>query len=175
MKQMNHAPDLERLGQFQIFHGLPEEDIRLFSDQFVYKEAKEGDIVIREGDPGESLFLLLEGEVEISQALTFEMTTKPVPDTREKAIIRLNDQMNPFFGEMSIFAEEDTRTANIRAVTKCLLAEIHRDDFFHVTHDRPDIGIRVTENIARVLVDRLKKTNIDVIKLTTALALILEQ
>ena len=175
MKQINHTQDLEHLAQFQIFHGLPEENIRLFSDQFTYKEAQSDDIVIKEGDPGDSLFLLLEGEVEVSQALTFIMTKKPVPDSREKAILRLNHNMNPFFGEMSIFAEEDKRTANIRAVTRCLLAEIHRDDFFRVTHEQPDIGLRVTENITRVLVDRLKKTNNDVIKLTTALALILEQ
>ncbi|MBS1271441.1 MAG: CRP-like cAMP-activated global transcriptional regulator [Candidatus Marinimicrobia bacterium] len=175
MKQVTHTPDLDQLAEFQIFHELPEEAIRLFSDQFQYKEATDGDILIKEGDPGDSLFLLLEGEVEVTQALTFVMTKKPGPDSREKAIIRLNHRMHPFFGEMSIFAEEDTRTANIRAVTKCLLAEIHRDDFFRVTHEQPDIGLQVTENITRVLVDRLKKTNNDVVKLTTALALILEQ
>ncbi|MCF7804469.1 MAG: cyclic nucleotide-binding domain-containing protein [Candidatus Marinimicrobia bacterium] len=175
MRNTTHTPDLKHLAKFQIFQGLPDDKIRLYIEKFNYYTAGEGDIIIKEGDPGDSIYLLLKGEVEVTQALTFLMTRAPIPDTREKAIIRLNHKMHPFFGEMSLFAEEDTRTANIRAVTECVLARISKEDFFTVTHENPGIGLTVTENIARVLVERLKNTNNDVTKLTTALALILEQ
>jgi len=175
MMMKNYSIDIDHLAKFQIFRGLRPEEIAPYADKFNYAEVPANQMIIKEGEPGESIYLLLDGEVEISQALTLMMTKQPELDTREKAITRLNNEMYPFFGEMSIFMDNDIRTANIRTVTKCQLAEIHRKDFFAVNHNRPDTGLLVIENIARVLVERLKKTNNDVIKLTTALALILEK
>jgi len=175
MSTKEHQIDLSHLGKFQIFQGLSSQQIRPFAEQFRIFEISQNEMILKEGDPGDSLFLLLKGEVEVTQALTLKMVRKPETDSREKAIIRLNDEMYPFFGEMSIFSEDDTRTATIRSVTDCKLAEIRREDFFAVTREQPEIGVIAIENIARVLVERLKKTNNDVIKLTTALALILEK
>jgi len=166
---------LDSLTKFQIFEGLDPEQIQPFAERFRLLETGANETILKEGEPGESLFLLLEGEVEVTQALTMQMVRKPEIDGREKAIIRLEAEQHPFFGEMSMFTEQDTRTATIRSVIKCRLAEIHRDDFFAVIKEQPDIGIVTLENIARVLVGRLKKTNNDVIKLTTALAIILEK
>lgn len=171
---MGHI-DLEHLAEFQIFEGLDPSQIRPFADRFEVYEVEADEVIIQEGEPGDSLFLLLDGEVEVTQALTLKMVRKPDMDHREKAIIRLNAGKHPFFGEMSMFMEQDIRTATIRAVTGCRLAEIHRQDFFAVTRQQPEIGVLAMENIARVLVERLKNTNNDVIKLTTALALILEK
>jgi len=167
--------DLKELLDYQIFEGLQPEEVEYFVQKFQYFNSPEGDIILKEGDEGNSLFLLLTGEVEVSQALTMKVTTGEEPDTREKAITRLSGNMHPFFGEMSIFTEHDTRSATIRAVKKCSLAEITREDFFAVIRAHPEFGIKVLANVARVLVSRLKKTNDDVMKLTTALTLILEQ
>lgn len=167
--------DVKELLDYQIFEGLQPEEVEHFVQKFQYHNCPENKIILKEGDPGNSLFLLLTGEVEVSQALTMKVTTDEEPDTREKAITRLNGSMHPFFGEMSIFTDHDTRSATIRAVKKCSLAEITRDDFFAVIKEHPEFGIKVLSNVARVLVIRLKKTNDDVMKLTTALTLILEQ
>lgn len=171
----NKKSDLKDLAKYEIFEGLDPKQVKYFADKFEYHECPVDALILKEGEPGDSLYLLLNGEVEVSQALTMRVTADDEPDTREKAITRLNEDMHPFFGEMSIFSEHDTRSATIRAVKKCSLAEISRDAFFAVAHEHPEFGIRVLENISRVLVSRLKKTNNDVIKLTTALTLILEQ
>lgn len=167
--------DLKQLTEYQIFDGLKPDEIKHFAEKFQYHDCPADSIILKEGESGDSLYILLNGEVEVSQALTMRVTTDDEPDTRDKAITRLNEDMHPFFGEMSIFSDFDTRSATIRAVKKCSLAEISRDDFFAVVRAHPDFGVRVLENIAGVLVSRLKKTNNDVIKLTTALTLILEQ
>ena len=174
-KLSNTKLDLKALADYEIFENLQPDEVRYFADKFQYHESAADEVILKEGDHGDSLYLLLSGEVEVSQALTMRVTTDDEPDSREKAITRLNEEMHPFFGEMSIFEEHETRSATIRAVKKCSFAEISREDFFAVIRDNPGFGIKVLENISRVLVSRLKKTNNDVIKLTTALTLILEQ
>ncbi len=171
----NTDTEIQELLEYQIFEGLQPEEVRHFAQKLRHYEAPEGEIIVKEGDAGNSLFLLLKGEVEVSQALTMKITTDETLDSREKAITRLRGNVHPFFGEMSIFSDHDTRSATIRAVSKCSLAEITRDDFFTVVRNHPEHGIRVLVNIAQVLASRLKKTNNDVMKLTTALTLILEQ
>ena len=63
---------------------------------------------------GDSLYLLLEGEVEINQALTLQLT-KHDYDTREKAIINLSSDIHPVFGEMSLLGSDDKRTATVKS------------------------------------------------------------
>ena len=50
---------------------------------------------------------------------------------------------------------------------------IEGDDFLKLCDDHPKIGYIVVTNIALILSDYLRKTNDDVIKLTTALSLAL--
>ena len=96
-------------------------------------------------------------------------------DTREKSITKLSSNFRPSFGELSLFGDNDKRPATVIALSDCEMGIIMRDDFFSILESNYDLGYRVMHNIACIVVERLIKTNQDVLKLTTALSLILEK
>lgn len=166
--------DIGALKDFSIFKGLDESEIKLFEDKISSVDVSEGNSFIIEGDVGDSIFLLLEGEVEINQALTLSMN-KSDADNREKTIIKLSSESKPLFGEMSLFIEGDQRTASVKALSDCKLAQIMKEELFKVCDAHPNTGYKVMQNLCRTLCGNLVKANQNVLKLTTAFSLILER
>ena len=166
--------DIGALKDFSIFKGLDESEIKLFEDKISSVDVSEGNYFIIEGDVGDSIFLLLEGEVEINQALTLSMN-KSDADNREKAIIKLSSESKPLFGEMSLFIEGEQRTASVKALSDCKLAQIMKEELFKVCDAHPNTGYKVMQNLCRTLCGNLVKANQNVLKLTTAFSLILER
>ena len=154
-----------------LFKGLPDKELKFVSDIVKRKEVEAGSIIISEGDEGNELFLLEEGTVDIHKTLTI-ITSKHEFGTKERSFIRLSGEDHCFFGEMALFGSGE-RSATVNAVTKCQLLVIEGDDFLKLCDDHPIIGYIVVTNIALILSDYLRKTNDDVIKLTTALSLAL--
>ncbi|NOY09966.1 MAG: cyclic nucleotide-binding domain-containing protein [Spirochaetes bacterium] len=136
-------------------------------------EVSSGDIIMREGEIGDSMFLFLEGEVEVSKNLTLKVGKRGFSKA-EKSMVKLNADYVSFFGDMAMF-ENDTRSATITASADCLLYEIKRDDFEKLCSEHPEIGYKVIRKIATVLCKRVRKGNQDVLKLTTALSIALSK
>ncbi len=166
--------DIGAFKNYSIFNGLDDSEIKLFTDRANIVDVKKGENFIVEGDVGDSIFLLLDGEVEINQALTLSMN-KSERDNREKAIIKLSSDIKPLFGEMSLFNEGDRRTASVKALTDCKLAKIGKEILFEICDAHPETGYKVMQNLCRVLCGNLVKANQNVLKLTTAFSLILER
>ena len=124
----------EQLKNYKIFENLNNEQIDKFHSVLNKQKIDSGNKFIVEGDEGDSLYLLLDGEAEINQALTLSVN-KGESDKREKSIMKLSDKDFPQFGEMSIFSEGDVRTANVRAQTNCTLAKIAKEDLFKICYD----------------------------------------
>lgn len=161
------------LKEYEIFTGLTEEQIDQFYRVIKAIHFNQGDTILQEGDKGNSILLLLDGKVGITQALTLR-TSSAQSDTREKSLITLASELHPFFGEMSLFSEDDLRTATVKASSACEIARIDKKDFFNICNNYPEIGAHVMHNIARVLSRRLKQANQNILKLTTAFSLIIE-
>jgi hypothetical protein len=93
-----------------------------------------GDLILAEGDPGDSLFVLTTGEVK---AFVRD------PETGRRVLVRrLAD--GAFFGEISILSGKP-RTATVTAVTHCELLELDRETLDGITQTYP--------NVRRVLED----------------------
>jgi len=174
MKRKNTCNyDKRILGKYEIFSELSEDQIDKFCKVIMPIQFMKGDTIIREGEKGNSILLLLDGKVDITQVLTLKTDTTQ-SDTREKSLLSLSSEAHPFFGEMSLFSKDDLRTATVKAGTVCSVARIERGEFFHICNTYPEIGNKVMRNIAQVLSRRLKQANQNVLKLTTAFSLILE-
>jgi hypothetical protein len=74
--------------------------------------ASAGDVLIREGDPADALYILRSGEVEVEAAARL-LATLPA---------------GSFFGELGLL-EAIPRTATVRATTPCTLLRIDGDAF----------------------------------------------
>ena len=139
-------------------------------------EFLEDEIIMKEGDIGDSLYIILEGTVEVIKSLVISDVNED--DYREsvknKVFTKLDEKSHAVFGEISLL-EESQRTATIRAVTDCTLYEIKKDDFLQLIETDSALGCKVLLNLARIVSTRLRKANEDTIKLTTVLSIILRE
>lgn len=164
----------EQLKKFTIFSDLNDDELNHFGDALEEVQMEKGQQFITEGEEGDCIYLLLEGEVQINQALTLSMN-KSESDNREKAILKLSSDINPLFSEMSMFNEGDRRTANVRAETTCILVKLDKSDLYNICEKNPNVGFKVMRNLGRIISGNLIKANQNVLKLTTAFSLILER
>ncbi len=165
----------EEIAGFELLEGLAKNERVTVCSYLKEKHFSEGDVVFHEGDPGGEIFFLLSGEVEISQALTLLMSKNVEYDTRDKSIIRLSGENGAVFGEVSIFTNDDKRTATVSALTDCRMGSLADKDFFEILVNNKQIGYKVLLNLTRIVCNRLVTANNNVLKLTTALSLILEK
>ncbi len=138
---------------------------------------RKGDIVIREGEEGNSMFVLFKGKVSITKRMTL-FADDQQRGQFDKTIIKLKDTDFAFFGEMSLCGvgkDHEVRSATVTAETDCLLGELSADKIRQMVQEHQDFGTIFYRNLANVLADRLRKANRDVLKLTTALTLALEE
>lgn len=132
-----------------------------------------GQSIIREGEIGNELFLLLDGHVEVRKNLTLKLGREGM-DMREKSLIAMRADQAPYFGEMALLKTDSLRTATVQALAECRVGCIRRESFSRLCEADTDLGYRLLLNIAKTLVVHLEKTNQDVLKLTTAFSLALQ-
>lgn len=133
----------------------------------------EGEVIMREGEVGDSMYLFAEGQVLVTKNLTLK-TGKRGFSQAEKSMVRLDARYVSFFGDMAMF-EKDVRSATITASTDCLLYEIKRENFERVIEKNYALGCKLIRKIATVLCHRVRQGNQDILKLTTALSIALSK
>ncbi|MEM1246144.1 MAG: cyclic nucleotide-binding domain-containing protein [Acidobacteriota bacterium] len=94
-----------------------------------------GDFVFRHGDPGDEMFIIQEGEVEIVQEHSGDEVTL--------AVLRQGD----FFGEMAIL-EAQPRTASARATADCNLLPIKGSTFDEMLQKNPEVAVRMMRKLS---------------------------
>lgn len=132
-----------------------------------------GNIILKEGEPGDTMYIIADGAVEISKNLVMKMGREDFQD-RDKILTKLSAEDHAVFGEVALF-EQGKRTATVVARSDCVLLEITRNDFLRLGEENPRIGYKITRNITQLLCSRLRKADEDTIKLTTALSLALSK
>ena len=165
--------DYNVIKKYSLFDGLTESEIQKFISLMKFKTVKDKEVIMKEGDDGDTIVLLLSGEVSITQALTLK-NKKAVSDNREKVLIKLNATLHPFFGEISLFNEVDKRTATITATSECDIAILDDDEIINLCNEDNSLGYKIMKNLAEKLSSSLEKTNNQVLKLTTVFNLILD-
>uniref|UniRef100_A0A7C4UBR4 Crp/Fnr family transcriptional regulator n=1 Tax=candidate division WOR-3 bacterium TaxID=2052148 RepID=A0A7C4UBR4_UNCW3 len=105
------------------------------------KVLKQGEILFREGDPGEEMFLIKKGEIKI--------TKKIGDEDKVLAILKEGD----FFGEMAII-DKAPRSATAIASTDTELIVVDREAFLKQVKENPFI-----EYVLETLTRRLRTTD----------------
>jgi len=100
-------------------------------------------IVVQEFDPGNSLYIILSGQVKVS---TYSI------EGREVVLALLGK--GSFFGEMSLL-DEEPRSANVTTMQACKFANIRRCDLVPLLLEQPIISLKLLTETA----SRLRKTS----------------
>jgi CRP/FNR family transcriptional regulator, cyclic AMP receptor protein len=137
-----HAETLSLLLSLRLFRGMVEADMQTLLQHTELVECKPGEYVIREGEQGNHLFVLIAGKVDIHK-LAFGV---------QKAIQQLGP--GECFGEMSLI-DCRSRSASVRAVTPCKLLRIDGDK----VDGLPQVAAKLYRNIAIMLSQRLRSAN----------------
>ncbi len=162
---------MEALKKSKLFEGFSEEELSNFLKYFKPVSFKKGEVIVKEGSPGYSLFVLTKGKVEVTRKLT--LSTAEGFAEAEKAMTEITPE-SPynFFGEMSLI-DGSPRSATVKALTHGELLELKKEDFEKLLNQEKDIAIKFLLNIAKALSERIRSMTADILKLTTALSIAL--
>jgi CRP-like cAMP-binding protein len=138
---------LEQLKSVELFSGLKQPALELIARIASEETHNRGDKIFRHGDPGEKLYLILEGKVRIS---------REIPGMGEEALAVLGP--GQMFGEMALL-DESPRSADANVHEKCRVLAVPRDGFDDLLYLNKELAYEVLWSIVRLLLRRLRETN----------------
>ena len=161
----------EKIIKASLFKGLTEAEMGKVLSVAHEIKWSEGDTVITEGEMGETIYIIYSGSVKVSKRLTLpQLSDERGPS--EKTLIRL-DAVEPIVvGEVAMLTKAE-RSATITATKECLALEIYGPDLAKLCEADAKTGFKIMGNLAKLLSERLRQANRDVIRLSTALSVAL--
>ena len=134
---------------------------------------EEGVDICTEGEKGDKMYILNQGRVEVTRTLTMRVGEHFA--NRDKALNVLDSADLPVFGDIAIVDNLATRSATVRTLSPCSGFEMTREAFEKLCSEDPDLGMKLLRNIVQSICVMLRKSNNDVLKLTTALSIALSR
>ena len=170
--------DMSLLKETELFKGLSPEQIGKVLQICRTVRFSANEIIMNEGEMGDSMYIILQGSVEVIKRLILAGMDDDDDDEcadKNKVFTRLDAAgRHPVFGEIALL-QELKRTATVRTVTDCILYEIKKVDFLSLAESDFEFGYRILLNMAGMLSERLRKADEDTVKLTTVLSMILKE
>jgi CRP/FNR family cyclic AMP-dependent transcriptional regulator len=139
--------DLDLLARVPLFEGLTQIQLKKLADLAETETVRRGVYVFREGEPGASMYVVLEGRVRIS---------RQVPGMGEEALAILGP--GAAFGEMAV-VEEEARSADAIAHEEAMLLRFGRDRLDQLLFTDKELAYAVLWALVRTLSARLRETN----------------
>ncbi len=139
---MADADVIRRLGDSELFAELDGRTLEALAEHVKLLRLHAGDVLLEEGDPGESVFIVGTGRL---RAFVTE------PSGTEIVVGEIGT--GEVVGEMALLSAAP-RSATIRAIRDSTLLELPNDRFMGLVVDRPAILISVT----RLIVERLQRS-----------------
>lgn len=120
-KQRNARNTIQLLAKCDLLRHLPPEEIERILPCVRTRHLDNGEILFRAGDPGDALYIVAQGKVDVISAAPGGQ-----PDGATEKLADLSEGQT--FGEMALVSGEP-RTATIQAATSTELLEIGKEDF----------------------------------------------
>jgi len=135
--------DLSVLRKIPLFAEFSDEQIAEVERLVQVRRVPKHQIIVYEGDPGDSFYALLKGSVAISR-----MTG----EGKETILSILKE--GDFFGEMALL-DSSQRSASVKTLTDVEVGIITRSDFHNLLAQNPSIGLALVATLAT----RLREAN----------------
>ena len=115
-----------------LFAGLDERSLQAVAVLAQPVDAKAGDVLILEGEQGDSFYVIVDGTVRVEHG---DRTVRSMT-------------AGGFLGEIAL-VERGPRTATATCVTDCRLLELRRHEFERLLETMPDVARRIQAAIER--------------------------
>ena len=138
------------LADHDMCHGLAPDDLRVLGKVLVPRAYQPGDVIVRQGERANDVFLLMQGRVSV---------TIDLPRGERKRLSTVSPGM--VFGELTV-VDRSPRTADVRADTavECLVLSAEALD--QVGRTRPAVKIAILENLLRNVQRTITRLNREV-------------
>jgi CRP-like cAMP-binding protein len=100
------------------------------------KRYRDGELIVQQGDPGDCMYVIQEGEVEVFRAADGGETPLAVLGKDE------------FFGEVPLFERQD-RSASVRAKGDVRVLTVDRKTLLRRIQEDPTLAYRILETMSR--------------------------
>jgi len=126
------------LKSIDLFRALPGEELAQIADIAEEVPISAGGLVFGEGEPGDALYIVVEGRVRIFKG--------------DISLAELGER--ECFGEMAVL-DSEPRSASVAALAESMLLKIGREEFRDILTERPEISVGVMKVLSR----RLREAN----------------
>ena len=110
----------------------------ILSEEGLGKVYRDGDVIVRQGESGDCMFVVQAGQVEVLR----EQDDKPV-----RLAVRGEGD---FFGEMSL-VEREVRSATVRALGDARILTIDQRTFLRRVHEDPSLAYRILQRMSQLV------------------------
>jgi CRP/FNR family cyclic AMP-dependent transcriptional regulator len=148
---------IRMLRQVSLFEGLLPLHLRRISSLCQELTVKSGSPVFSHGDPGDGLYLILEGAVRVSRS---------VSGIGEEALAVLKP--GHYFGEMSIVDDDMPRSADAIAHENSRLLKLPKEDLRDLMFVDRELAYELLWRFVRTLSGRLRESNDRLLMLTVS-------
>ena len=132
------------LRRVRILQGLTQRDLLAVAERLGERKLRKGQVLFREGDAGEEMFLVRHGTILVSKAVTGRV---------EQVLARIGE--GDFFGEMSLFGRAP-RSATVQADTEVLLLVLDRENLQRLIDMSPRAAAVFFQGLVHVFIERLR-------------------
>ena len=127
----------------EVFEGLSPESLFHLADKVEEIIYQPGEYIIKKGEFGDAMYLLIEGEVQI-----------PIVDKKSNELLLITRKRGDLFGEMSLLTGE-TRSADVIAKTQCVCLHFQRKVVEELLGQHP----KIAKFLTTILGSRLKESS----------------
>ncbi len=135
---MSIQAECAALQKIPMFHDVELAKLRLFALSGQRMSYEAGDIIFKQDEPSEALYVILEGMVDVIKE----------SDTGRVRLAQIGE--GSMFGETGVLCDQ-ARTATIEAATPLCVLQIDRHTFIEVARDVPQLSLAIARELARRL------------------------
>jgi CRP/FNR family cyclic AMP-dependent transcriptional regulator len=132
------AVDPAFLANISLFQQLDDDERNVLAGAMLERPAKVGEVLFKTGDPGDSMFIVKSGKVELF-----------VKDKAGQKIVLHVSEPGEFFGELSLL-DGGSRTATGNVVEDGTLLVLDREDLQQLFRKRPDAALDMLATMGRM-------------------------
>ncbi len=125
------------LRQMEIFEGLSVAELAAVAAVAEETTAQKGEVIIREGQSGETMYLVVSGKVKV------------VKTGDDKCSMELGQMgRGEYFGEMALF-DDQVRSATVEALEDTHLLVLHKREFAETVREYPQVALQMCKELSR--------------------------
>jgi CRP/FNR family cyclic AMP-dependent transcriptional regulator len=142
-----HEAIIQCLKKIAIFSQLRTDELDRMADQMHLLRASKGNVIFKEGDPGDFVCFVVDGILEV---------IKTASDGTERSIAKLIAGCS--IGEMAVVGSFP-RSATVRSRSEATLLTLQRDRLDKICREHPQIGVKIYKALAQLLSMHLRNTS----------------